>query len=63
MTQALTTHLKLSLDPSDYAYDTLGVMLSFLGCGLEGAERGAKVAHIGTWITRFLYWQDIFKRN
>jgi len=46
MTQALSTRLKLSLDPLVYAYDTPGVMLPFLGRGLEGAERGVKLALI-----------------
>jgi hypothetical protein len=49
MTQALSTRLKLSLDPLVYTYDTPPVMLPFLGCGLEGAERGVKLALIGTW--------------
>ena len=48
MTQALSTRLKLSLDPLVYAYDTPGVMLPFLGRGSEGAERGVKLALIGT---------------
>ena len=48
MTQALSTRLKLSLDPLVYAYDTPGVMLPFLGRGLEGAERGVKLALIGS---------------
>ena len=47
MTQALSTRLKLSLDPLIYAYDTPGVMLPFLGRGLEGADRGVKLALIG----------------
>ncbi|KDR80151.1 hypothetical protein GALMADRAFT_1182086 [Galerina marginata CBS 339.88] len=46
MTQALSTRLKLSLDPLVYAYDTPGVMLPFLGRGTEGAERGVKLALI-----------------
>ncbi|KAF8814701.1 P-loop containing nucleoside triphosphate hydrolase protein [Phlegmacium glaucopus] len=46
MTQALSTRLKLSLDPLVYAYDTPGVMLPFLGRGSEGAERGVKLALI-----------------
>ncbi|KIK06449.1 hypothetical protein K443DRAFT_674428 [Laccaria amethystina LaAM-08-1] len=46
MTQALSTRLKLSLDPLVYAYDTPGVMLPFLGRGVEGAERGIKLALI-----------------
>jgi len=46
MTQALSTRLKLSLDPLVYAYDTPGVMLPFLGRGMEGAERGVKLALI-----------------
>lgn len=50
MTQALSTRLKISLDPLVYAYDTPGVMLPFLGRGLEGAERGVKLALIGMWL-------------
>jgi hypothetical protein len=32
-----------------YAFDTPGVMLPFLGLGEEGAERGVKLALIGTY--------------
>ncbi|KAF9010140.1 P-loop containing nucleoside triphosphate hydrolase protein [Cyathus striatus] len=46
MTQALSTRLKLSVDPLIYAFDTPGVMLPFLGHGEEGAERGVKLALI-----------------
>ncbi|KAF8882509.1 P-loop containing nucleoside triphosphate hydrolase protein [Gymnopilus junonius] len=46
MTRALSTRLKLSLDPLVYAYDSPGVMLPFLGRGAEGAERGVKLALI-----------------
>lgn len=48
LTQALSTRLKLSLEPLVYAFDTPGVMLPFLGLGQEGAERGVKLALIGT---------------
>lgn len=48
LTQALSTRLKVSLDPLVYAFDTPGVMLPFLGRGPEGAERGVKLALIGT---------------
>jgi ribosome biogenesis GTPase A len=48
LTQALSTRLKISLDPLVYAFDTPGVMLPFLGRGVEGAERGVKLALIGT---------------
>lgn len=48
LTQALSTRLKLSLDPLVYAFDSPGVMLPFLGQGEEGAERGVKLALIGT---------------
>lgn len=48
LTRALSTRLKLSLDPLVYAFDTPGVMLPFLGHGQEGAERGVKLALIGT---------------
>ncbi|KAF9051599.1 P-loop containing nucleoside triphosphate hydrolase protein [Panaeolus papilionaceus] len=46
MTQALSTRLKVSLDPLVYAYDSPGVMLPFLGLGEAGAERGIKLALI-----------------
>jgi len=46
LTQALSTRLKLSLEPLVYAFDTPGVMLPFLGLGQEGAERGVKLALI-----------------
>jgi mitochondrial GTPase 1 len=48
LTQALSTRLKVSLDPLVYAFDTPGIMLPFLGRGVEGAERGVKLALIGT---------------
>jgi len=47
MTQALSTRLKLSLEPLVYAYDTPGIMVPYLGSGFEGAERGVKLALIG----------------
>ncbi|KAE9404994.1 P-loop containing nucleoside triphosphate hydrolase protein [Gymnopus androsaceus JB14] len=46
LTQALSTRLKLSIDPLVYAFDTPGVMLPFLGQGDKGAERGVKLALI-----------------
>ncbi|KAF5379070.1 hypothetical protein D9615_005948 [Tricholomella constricta] len=46
LTQALSTRLKVSLDPLVYAFDSPGVMLPFLGRGMEGAERGVKLALI-----------------
>ncbi|KAF5357039.1 hypothetical protein D9756_006734 [Leucocoprinus leucothites] len=46
MTRALSTRLKVSIDPPVYAYDSPGVMLPFLGRGTEGAERGVKLALI-----------------
>ncbi|KAJ7185590.1 P-loop containing nucleoside triphosphate hydrolase protein [Mycena filopes] len=46
LTQALSTRLKLNLQPLVYAFDTPGVMLPFLGLGEEGAERGVKLALI-----------------
>lgn len=48
MTQVLSTRLRLSIDPLVYAYDSPGIMLPFLGRGTEGAERGVKLALIGT---------------
>lgn len=47
MTRALSTRLKLCLDPLVYAYDSPGIMLPYLGQGEEGAERGVKLALIG----------------
>jgi hypothetical protein len=56
MTRALSTRLKLSVDPPVYAYDTPGVMLPFMGHGTAGAERGVKLALIGACIfTNLLY--------
>ncbi|KAF8234985.1 P-loop containing nucleoside triphosphate hydrolase protein [Tricholoma matsutake] len=46
LTQALSTRLKVSLDPLVYAFDTPGIMLPFLGRGVQGAERGVKLALI-----------------
>ncbi|KAG6896390.1 hypothetical protein C0992_008599 [Termitomyces sp. T32_za158] len=46
LTQALSTRLKVSLEPLVYAFDTPGVMLPYLGRGEEGAERGIKLALI-----------------
>jgi hypothetical protein len=46
-TRALSTRLKLCLDPLVYAYDSPGIMLPYLGQGEEGAERGVKLALIG----------------
>ena len=49
MTQALSTRLKVSLEPLVYAYDSPGIMLPYLGSGFVGAERGVKLALIGLW--------------
>ncbi|KZT23669.1 P-loop containing nucleoside triphosphate hydrolase protein [Neolentinus lepideus HHB14362 ss-1] len=46
LTRAISTRLKLSIDPLVYAYDSPGVMLPFLGRGERGAERGVKLALI-----------------
>ncbi|KAF4586842.1 Mitochondrial GTPase [Pleurotus pulmonarius] len=46
LTRALSTRLKLSLEPPVYAFDTPGVMLPYLGQGQTGAERGVKLALI-----------------
>ncbi|KAF5368683.1 hypothetical protein D9757_010220 [Collybiopsis confluens] len=46
LTQALSTRLKLSIEPLVYAFDSPGVMLPFLGQGEKGAERGIKLALI-----------------
>jgi len=48
LTRAVSTRLKLCLDPLVYAYDSPGVMLPFIGKGDRGAERGVKLALIGT---------------
>ncbi|EKM57544.1 uncharacterized protein PHACADRAFT_182070 [Phanerochaete carnosa HHB-10118-sp] len=47
LTRAISTRLKLSVDPLVYSYDSPGVMLPFLGRGDRGAERGVKLALIG----------------
>lgn len=47
LTRAISTRLKLSVDPLVYSYDSPGVMLPFLGRGDKGAERGVKLALIG----------------
>ncbi|GJJ15058.1 hypothetical protein Clacol_009333 [Clathrus columnatus] len=52
LTRALSTRLKLSLDPLIYAFDTPGVMIPFMGHGNRGAERGVKLALIGKEQTR-----------
>jgi len=46
LTRAVSTRLKLCLDPLVYAYDSPGVMLPFIGKGDKGAERGIKLALI-----------------
>lgn len=46
LTRAISTRLKLSVDPLVYSYDSPGVMLPFLGRGDRGAERGVKLALI-----------------
>ncbi|EMD35527.1 hypothetical protein CERSUDRAFT_116270 [Gelatoporia subvermispora B] len=46
LTRALSTRLKLSLDPPVYSFDSPGVMMPFLGKGDRGAERGVKLALI-----------------
>ncbi len=51
MTRAISTRLKLSVDPLVYSYDSPGVMLPFLGKGDQGAERGIKLALIGEYST------------
>jgi mitochondrial GTPase 1 len=52
LTRVLSTRLKLSEDPLVYSFDTPGVMLPFLGHGDRGAERGVKLALIGTHLRR-----------
>lgn len=47
LTRALSTRLKLSLDPLIYAFDSPGVMVPFMGHGDRGSERGVKLALIG----------------
>ncbi|KAF9652613.1 P-loop containing nucleoside triphosphate hydrolase protein [Thelephora ganbajun] len=46
LTRAVSTRLKLCLNPLVYAYDSPGVMLPFVGRGDRGAERGVKLALI-----------------
>ena len=48
LTRAVSTRLKLCQDPLVYAYDSPGVMIPFIGKGNRGAERGVKLALIGT---------------
>lgn len=48
LTQALSNRVKIMEKPATYAFDTPGMMLPFLGHGPAGAERGAKLALIGT---------------
>ena len=50
LTRAISTRLKLSVDPLVYAFDSPGVMLPFLGQGERGAERGVKLALIGQFL-------------
>ena len=51
MTRAVSTRLKLALDPLIYSFDSPGVMLPFIGRGEKGAERGVKLALIGECTT------------
>ena len=55
LTRALSTRLKLCLDPLIYAFDSPGVMIPFLGRGDRGAERGVKLALIGMSLMYFSY--------
>lgn len=57
LTQSLSTRLKISEDPIVYAYDSPGIMVPFLGNGEEGAERGVKLALIGTYWRLFPLWK------
>jgi hypothetical protein len=57
LTQSLSTRLKISEDPLVYAYDSPGIMVPFLGNGEEGAERGVKLALIGTYWRLFPLWK------
>lgn len=61
MTQSLSTRLRLSIDPLVYAYDSPGVMPPFLGRGTEGAERGVKLALIGT-LNSITFSPSVFMR-
>ncbi len=47
VTRKLTGTVKIHDDPSIYVYDTPGVMVPFLGHGVDGAERGLKLALTG----------------
>ncbi len=47
ITKRLTGTVKIHEDPNVYVYDTPGVMVSYLGKGKEGAEKGLKLALTG----------------
>ena len=51
-TKALSMKLKIRDEPRIYANDTPGVMVPFLGNGIQGAERGIKLGLIGwySWV-------------
>ena len=46
MTRAMSTRLKLNLDPIIYSIDSPGIMIPFLGYGERAKERGLKLALI-----------------
>lgn len=47
ITRRLTGTVKIHEEPPVYVYDTPGVMVSYLGKGDRGAERGLKLALTG----------------
>lgn len=47
ITRRLTGTVKIHEEPPVYVYDTPGVMVSYLGKGERGAERGLKLALTG----------------
>lgn len=52
ITRKLTGTVKINENPSIYVYDTPGVMVTYLGKGEEGAEKGMKLGLTGEWRIR-----------
>ncbi|WWC58226.1 uncharacterized protein I303_100764 [Kwoniella dejecticola CBS 10117] len=57
ITRKLTGTVKIYDEPSVYVYDTPGVMVPYLGRGVEGAEKGLKLA-LTAGIKESLFEQD-----
>jgi ribosome biogenesis GTPase A len=52
ITRRLTGTVKINEQPPVYVYDTPGVMMSYLGKGERGAEKGLKLALTGKFMFR-----------